>query len=141
MESMSFWLLYFLPSIIAWVRLRRGKPVCGSFGQLFFFNLIAGITVVGWILPMLNAFGYNPVPWMAMTYLKVFGVTRPVNTPQSGFGAPQGGSSGSPQGQVCGHCGGSGSMTCPQCQGSPSLMQSCFYCSRSGRVQCQYQHH
>ena len=150
MESMSFWLLYFLPSIIAWIRLRMGKTISGSFGQLFVVNLVTGLTVVGWILPMLFAFGYNPVPWMARTYLKVFGVTRPMNTSQSGFAAPQGGSSASPQGQVCGQCGGTGSMMCSQCQGrgswytqpmsadEVSQLQSCSYCMSSGHIQCPY---
>lgn len=150
MESMSIWLLYFLPSIIAWIRLRMGKTIPTPFGKLFVFNLFLAWTVVGWILAMLEAFGYNPVPWMAVKYLKVFGVTRPMNTPQSGFAAPQGGSSASPQGQVCGQCGGTGSIMCSHCQGRGSWytqptradevaqLQTCSYCMSSGHIRCPY---
>ena len=39
-----------------------GPPL--SLGFFILTNLVLGWTVVVWILLMINAFGYNPVPWV-----------------------------------------------------------------------------
>jgi hypothetical protein len=39
-NAMSQWFMYFLPSIVAWIRLRMGKTVPLPLGSIFFFNLI-----------------------------------------------------------------------------------------------------
>ena len=61
---MSQWAMYFLPSIVAWIRLRMGKKIHLSLGFLILLNLLVAWTVIGWILLMLNAFGYNPVTFI-----------------------------------------------------------------------------
>ena len=63
-SAMSQWAMYFLPSIVAWIRLRMGKTVPLKLGLFVLLNLMVAWTVVGWILLMINAFGYNPVPWV-----------------------------------------------------------------------------
>jgi hypothetical protein len=144
-SAMSQWFMYFLPSIVAWLRLRMGKQLPLSLGQIALFNLLLAWTVVGWILLMLNAFGYNPVPWVVpkiAKFLPASGLAGPVAVPQ--------GESFSSQGQLCGQCGGSGSMTCSQCQGRGSWytqpttayevaqLQTCGSCMSSGRIRCPY---
>ena len=69
-SAMSQWAMYFLPSIVAWIRLRMGKTVPLSLGFFILLNLTLGWTVVVWILLMINAFGYNPVPWVAFKLAK-----------------------------------------------------------------------
>ena len=58
-SAMSQWFMYFLPSIVAWIRLRMGKTVPLRFGFLVLMNLLIAWTVVGWILLMVNALGYT----------------------------------------------------------------------------------
>src|SRR5438132_8528743 len=65
-----FWVIYFAPTLIAWFRNRRGKPVFGSIGQIFVLNLLLGWTVVGWILTLANAFGLNPVACIVLRIFK-----------------------------------------------------------------------
>lgn len=144
-STMSQWFMYLLPTIVSWVQLRRGKQLPLTLGMIFFSNLFLGWTIVMWILLMLNAFGYNPVPWVAFKLAKVLpssGLAGPVSAPQTG--------SFSSQGQNCSQCGGSGSVTCSQCQGrgswytqptsadEVSQLQSCSYCMSSGRIRCPY---
>lgn len=147
-SALSQWFMYFLPTVVAWLRLRSGKTIPLSLGQMFLFNLMIAWTVVGWILLMINAFGYNPVPWIALRAAKVLsasglaGQAGPMTAPQAG--------SFSSQGQICSQCGGSGSMSCSQCQGrgswytqpmsanEVSQLQSCSYCMSSGRIRCPY---
>ncbi len=142
---MGQWFMYFLPTTVAWVRLRMGKQIPLSLGQIFFFNLLLAWTVVVWFLLMANAFGYNPVPWLVFKLAKLLPASGP-----GPMGTPQTGESFSSQGQVCSNCGGSGSMTCSQCQGRGSWytqptsaddvaqLQTCSYCMSSGRIQCPY---
>lgn len=145
-STMSQWFMYLLPTIGSWVQLRRGKKLPLTLGMIFFANLFLGWTIVMWILLMVNAFGYNPVPWVAVKVAKVLqtsGLAGPMN-------APQAAGSFSSQGQNCSQCGGSGSVTCSQCQGrgswytqpttayEVSQLQSCGACMSSGRIRCPY---
>ena len=144
-SAMSQWAMYFLPSIVAWIRLRMGKTVPLSLGFFIVLNLTLAWTVVVWILLMINAFGYNPVPWVVFKLAKFLPASgaAPMNVPQAP-GAP------SLQGQICGQCGGAGSVTCSHCQGRGSWytqpttahevaqLQSCSYCMSSGRIRCPY---
>lgn len=91
-SAMSQWFIYFLPSIVAWTRLRMGKAVPLSLGQIFVFNLLVAWTVVGWILLMANALGYNPIPWVVFKVLKFMpgGGGAAMNAPQApGFPLPK----------------------------------------------------
>jgi hypothetical protein len=116
--------------------------------MIVFLNVFLGWTIVIWILLMVNAFGYNPVPWVAFKVAKVLqasGMGGPVNVPQAA-----GPFSSSSQGQSCGQCGGSGSVMCSQCQGRGSWytqpttayevaqLQTCGTCMSSGRIRCPY---
>ena len=145
-NALGFWVLYFAPTLVAWYRTRRGKAVVGSVGQIFFFNLILGWTVVGWILYMAAAFGANPVAWFVLRFFK----------PASAAAMPfhqTGGSSGgghTPAAVSCSQCGGSGSMTCSSCGGRGSWyeaptsasgvaqLHTCPACASSGRSRCAY---
>lgn len=139
------WFIYFLPTIVFWIRKRMGKKVFGGTGFCFVCNLLLGWTIVVWILFMLNAFGYNPVAWVVLRLAKVMGNAGP--GPMS---VPQPAGSPSPQVNTCGQCGGTGSMTCSQCQGrgswytqpttahETSQLQTCSYCMSSGRIRCPY---
>lgn len=145
LSAMSQWFMYFLPSIVAWTRLRRGKTLPLSLGQIVVFNLLMAWTVIGWFLLMANALGYNPIPWVAFKLIKVLpgGGPGPVNAPQAAWGP-------SPQGRICGQCGGSGYVMCSPCQGRGSWytqpttasevaqLQTCSYCMSSGRIRCPY---
>ena len=143
--AMSQWFMYLLPTIVAWIRLRMGKPIVGSLGFLFVLNLFLGWTVVMWLLVMANALGYNPVPSVAMKVAKFL----PASGPAGPMTAPQAASFTS-QGQICGQCGGSGSTTCSQCQGrgswytqpttayEVSQLQTCGACMSSGHIRCPY---
>ena len=145
-SAMSQWAMYFLPSIVAWIRLRMGKTVPLSMGFFILVNLLLAWTVVVWIMLMLNAFGYNPVAWVVLKLARFLPATgaAPMTAPQAP-GAPSW-----QQGQVCGQCGGSGSVTCSHCQGrgswytqpttahEVSQLQSCSYCMSSGRIRCPY---
>jgi len=143
-STMLQWFMYFLPTIVSWVQLRRGKTLPLPLGMIFFSNLFLGWTVVMWILLMANAFGYNPVPWVAVKAAKVLqgaGLGVPMNAPQAAAASPS-------QGYHCGQCGGSGSVACSQCQGrgswytqpttafEVSQLQTCGYCMSSGRIRC-----
>lgn len=146
LNFMSQWFMYLLPSIALFIRKRMGKPLLMPLGFCVVWNLLLGWTVVVWILLMLNAFGINPVPWMAMTTLKLMGGFAggggPVGVP---MGADDGGSGGR---TPCGQCGGSGTVTCSHCQGrgswytqptsahEVSQLQTCSYCISSGRIRC-----
>ena len=138
-----FWVIYFAPTLIAWYRNRRGKPVFGSIGQIFVLNLLLGWTVVGWILTLANAFGLNPVAWIVLRLFKA---------------APSGPTKGLPRETAssftntvpCSSCGGSGSMTCSSCGGRGSWydaptgatgvaqLHTCSACVSSGRIRCTY---
>src|ERR1700682_4426134 len=104
-SAMSLWGMYFLPSVVAWIRLRMGKRVPLSLGFFILVNLTLAWTVVVWILLMINAFGYNPVPWVVFKLAKLLPASgaAPMNVPQAP-GAPF------PQGQISDQCGGTGSM-------------------------------
>ncbi len=142
-SALSQWFMYFLPSIVAWIRLRSGKKIPISFGRFFVMNFFLAWTVVVWILLMVNAFGLNPVPWVTLRLAKV------LPSGQGPMGAPQTADTSS-QGRMCGQCGGTGSMTCSHCQGRGSWytqpttahevaqMQTCSYCMSSGRIRCPY---
>ena len=143
--TMAQWFMYLLPTIVAWIRLRMGKPIVGSLGFLFVLNLFLGWTVVMWLLVMANALGYNPLPSVALKVAKLL----PAAGPAGPMSAAQTASFTS-QGQICGQCAGSGSMTCSQCQGrgswytqpttayEVSQLQTCGACMSSGRIRCAY---
>lgn len=144
LSAMSQWAIYFLPSIIAFIRIRRGKTVPIPMTLFLFSNLFLAWTVVVWILLMMNAFGLNPVPQVAIWLVKVLPKSggMPMNAPQE--------SGASPQRQLCGQCGGTGSMPCSQCQGrgqwysqptsanEVAQLQRCSHCMGSGRIRCPY---
>jgi hypothetical protein len=141
-SSLSQWVMYFLPTIVAVIRKRMGKPLPLSLGMFFFANLALAWTVVVWILLMINAFGLNPVPWLAVRLAKVLptGGPGPMAVPQEANAS----------GNACGNCSGTRSVTCPQCHGRGSWysqpttatgvaeLEGCNYCSRSGRIRCPY---
>ena len=143
-NAMSQWFMYFLPAIVALVRTRMGKSIPIPTWQLFLFNLTLAWTVVGWILAMIFAWGYNPVPWMAFTFLKLFpGAGSTTGGRQAGTASPSGG-----QGHLCSTCGGAGTVSCSQCGGrgtwytqptsanDVAQLEGCSYCMRSGRIRC-----
>ena len=45
-SAMSQWFMYFLPTIVAWVRLLMGKQLPLSLGQIALFNLLLAWTIV-----------------------------------------------------------------------------------------------
>ena len=146
-NALSQWFMYFLPTIVAWLRVRMGKKIVTSVRSVFFFNLLLGWTVIGWILMMADALGYDPILWVISKLIRFWpgGGAAPMNAPQTAWGP-------SSQGQICGQCGGSGYVVCPQCDGRPSWytepttaheiaqLQTCYYCSASGRIRCPYGH-
>jgi len=142
LRGLTFWLMYLAPTLIGWYRARSGKPVVGSIFQLLVFNLFLGWTVVGWFLSLANAFGRNPVAWIARRAVKVLPSGAPVNT----FGAATESSGMRP----CSACGATGQMTCSPCGGRGSWydppqgeygtaqLRTCGACLSSGRVRCAY---
>ena len=44
--AMSQWAMYFLPSIVAWIRLRMGNKIHLSFGFFILISLLLAWTVV-----------------------------------------------------------------------------------------------
>jgi hypothetical protein len=124
-SAMSQWFMYFLPTIVAWLRVRMGKKIVTSVGSIFFYNLILAWTGVMWIILMLNAFNLDPLQWVILKLVKFVprGGAAPMNAPQAAWGP-------SSQGQICGQCGGSGTVPCPQCQGPRQLVHSAHHCSR-----------
>ena len=46
--------LYFLPTIVACLRSKRNT------GAIFVTNLIVGWTFIGWVIPLIWAFTYEP---------------------------------------------------------------------------------
>jgi hypothetical protein len=142
---LSQWFFYLLPTIVFWFRQRAGKKVSGGIGFCFLCNLFLGWTVIVWILMMLNAFGSNAGAGVLYRVAKLFIKEGPGPT-----GVPQPAGSSSPQVNTCGQCGGTGSMSCSQCQGrgswytqpttayEASQLQTCGYCMSSGRIRCQY---
>ena len=144
-KTLSFWVLYFAPTLIAWYRSRNGQPILSSVGKIFLFDLLLGWTVVGWFLVLANAFGQNPVAWFVLRFGKY------LTTPAPGMGAQQGRMpSGSSSAAACGQCGGSGSTMCSSCGGRGSWyspptgesgvaqLQTCGACTSSGRLRCAY---
>ena len=143
-NALGFWVLYFAPTLIAWRRSKKGFHMDLPVRSSFLFNLMLGWTIVMWFLLLANAFGYNPVPWLAAKFLGLFGT----GGPQGGSAAPV--STGGASSTVCGHCGGTGLMTCTTCRGrgnwydAPTTasgvaqLQRCSACNGSGKVQCTY---
>ena len=144
-NALASWLVYFAPALVAWYRTRQGKPVFGSVGRIFAFNLLIGWTVIGWFLMMANAFGYNPVAWFVLRYAKYLIGSGPAAS------IPQGGPSlGAASAAICGQCGGSGTVMCTTCGGRGSWynppsgasgvaqLQTCTACTSSGRLRCPY---
>lgn len=85
-NGLTFWLSYFAPSLIAWYRVKNGKPIFGTVGQIVLYNLLIGWTVVGWFLMLANAFGYNPVAWFVLRFGKHLTTSGPA--PAGPRGAP-----------------------------------------------------
>ena len=142
MSALLFWILYFAPTLIASYRARNGKPVAGPVLNLFLFNLFLGWTVVGWLLPMANAFGKNPVPGIAKRLANVLPGGQTAN--------PNQGTTNSPAASSCSQCQGSGTLPCstcsargswydsPQGEHGSAQLRSCPACMSSGRLRCTY---
>jgi hypothetical protein len=143
-NGLSFWLLYFAPSLVAWYRVRHGGALVGSLGGIVIINFLIGWTVIGWFLMLANAFGVNPVAWVVLRFGHHLTTSGP---------APTGGQvplPGTPTDVLCGQCGGSGSMMCSSCGGRGSWynppsgasgvaqLQTCGACTSSGRLRCPY---
>ncbi len=145
MQGLIFCSCYFAPTLIAWFRARQGKAVVTSVGQLFWFNLLVGWTVIGWLLALANAFGRNPVAWVAPRLVKVLPAGPGGGRPQGNAGPFQGAGTDTAR---CNTCGGSGQMTCPTCRGQKGHWETpqtaegasrwapCSYCIGNGTVQC-----
>ena len=76
MKGLMFWLLYFAPALVGWYRVRQGKPLIYSIGQLFLFNLLIAWTVVGWFVLLANALGFNPVASLVPRLVKFLRTNR-----------------------------------------------------------------
>jgi len=147
MSTLFATLLYNAPWLIAWYRVRHGKPIVGTLGMLFVMNFFMGWTIVGWILPLANALGYNPVPYIAVPLAKL--MVQYGRVPGQGPAQGQGPANGSGP-NTCSACGGSGSMSCSSCgargswydapQGEHGVAQlrTCNACMSSGRLRCTY---
>jgi hypothetical protein len=145
-SAITFWLSYFAPSLIAWHRVKNGKPIVGSIGSIVVINFLIGWTVVGWLVMLANAFGYNPVAWFVLRYGKHLTTSAPGPAGSQG-GLPP---SGTPPATLCGQCSGSGFIKCSTCSGRGSWynppsgesgvaqLQTCTACSSSGRLRCPY---
>jgi hypothetical protein len=143
-NGLSFWFIYFAPTLIAWYRVRRGGAIIGSLLGIGFINLLIGWTVIGWFLMLANAFGINPVAWFVLRFGQHLPAARPAAVAGQSH-APSGSSS-----VMCGQCGGSGSITCSRCGGRGSWynpptgasgvaqLETCGTCSSSGRLRCPY---
>ena len=94
---MSQWAMYFLPSIVAFIRLRMGKKIHLSLGFLILLNLLVAWTVIGWILMMADALGYDPILWVISKLIRFWpgGGVAPMNAAQAAWGP-------SSPGQICG---------------------------------------
>jgi hypothetical protein len=140
----TFWIPYMAPTLIAWIRQRMGKPIVTSLTMIFMMNLFLGWTIVGWVLPLANAFNLNPVAWFVLCFAKVLPQGGPAGP------APQGtpDSPGAPA--VCSMCQGAGTVACsscggrgswyeaPQTAGGTAQLRTCPACVSSGRLRCSY---
>lgn len=130
--------VYMLPTIVAWYRRKEGKSIVIPLPMLGFMNFFLGWTIVGWLLPMANALGYNPVAAVAPKLADVLIKYGRVQGPPAAQGNAQASGGQGP----CGTCGGSGRSSCPSCGGSghswggDGQQHNCTYCIGSGRVQC-----
>ena len=143
LRGLIFWLMYLAPTLIAGYRAQSGKPVTGSILALFLFNLFLGWTVVAWFLSLANAFGRNPVAWVARRAVKGLPSGPPVNSTSGAVPTSSGL-------RACSQCGATGQMMCSTCGGRGSWydppqgeygtaqLRSCGACLSSGRIRCAY---
>ena len=146
-SGLSFALCYFAPTIVAWYRKRNGNLILGTLGQIFVLNLVTGLTILGWLLALANAFNRNPVGWIAVRLanpLIKYGRTGAPASSASGGGAR----AEPPSSMSCSACGGSRSVMCSSCGGRGSWynppttatgvaqLQTCPVCTSSGRIRC-----
>lgn len=129
---MSYWLIYFIPSLIAWLYKDRKSPLL----HIVLVNVLTGWTYIGWIVALAMIF---------IDERSLASSTRQSSTPQAEpFGQPnasQGPSS-------CGSCNGSGQQNCsscfgnrgqwhhPQTESGSSVWEQCSSCIGSGSMQC-----
>lgn len=137
MSTLSFWFMYFSPTLIAWYRVRHGKPIVLPLRTLFLFNLTLGWTVVAWLLSLANALGFNPVASVAQGLVKVL----PAGGSGAGPGPVDPGSSGT-QSKVCPACDAQGRAPCTACNGGGQRYEgaglvACSACQGSRTVFCQ----
>ena len=145
-NGLTFWLIYFAPTLVAWYRVRQGGAIVGRLGGIALINLLIGWTVIGWFLMLANAFGVNPVAWFVLRFGHHLTTSGPAPTGgQDNFPA-----SATATGVACGQCGGSGSVMCSSCGGRGSWynaptgaagvaqLQTCGACTSSGRLRCPY---
>jgi len=144
LNVLSQWAVYFAPTLVAWFRMRQGKSIVLPFGSFVLMNLALAWTVLVWLLLIANAFGYNPVPSIALRLFKIL----PKAEPGVAMSMAQEESSSASQRRACGQCGGAGSVACSHCQGHGSRytqpttahevaqLRTCGYCTSSGRIRC-----
>ncbi len=137
MGGLTFLIFYLSPTLIAWYRAQQGKSIVLPLGKLFFFNLVLGWTVVGWVLALANAFGFNPIAPVARAMAKGMapGGVAAMNP------GPMTSESGNLLGRTCPTCGGQGRMTCTGCNGSGQRYEgagltTCSLCLGQRTVQC-----
>lgn len=149
MYLFTFWLPYLIPFWIALYRKRHGKLVIGSLGSIFVLNFFLGWLVVGWLLALANALGWNPVAWFVLKFFKAPPGGAAGYAPQGGAPMPgMGGYNPAAAPQPCMACGGSGRVRCSTCSGRGSWydqpttangvaqLRTCPACMSSGFVTC-----
>ena len=140
-EGLTFAVCYFLPTIFAFVRKVPDKWAC------FWFNLITGITILGWFFAWVYPFPVLRRYFQGFVRVFAGGLIKYGNTGAMPSPRPLAGSAGAPRQSVCPN-GADGRMRCPQClgkgtwyeppttaNGAPLLIR-CPYCLGNGTVQC-----
>jgi Superinfection immunity protein len=136
-KGLIFWLAYFSPSIVGFIR-KVEKP-----WALLLLNALAGWTIVGWFMSWTYVF-----PWARALFQRfIIAIAGGTKAAGGGPGPMNAAADGSQAQRTCPN-GANGRMTCRQCQGKGSWYQApttatgtaelarCSYCSGSGNVQC-----
>jgi hypothetical protein len=139
MSDFTFLVVYLSPTLIGWYRARQGKATVLPLKQLFLFNLFLGWTVVGWVLALANALGFNPIAPLAQRLAKGLSAG---GAPGMGPAGSDGSGSSSTLGRTCPTCNGQGRMTCAACNGSGQRYEgaglvTCSLCQGQRTVQCR----
>jgi hypothetical protein len=121
------WLVgYFIPTLLAWVIVKRVNPSF-KLGRLFILNLLTAWTVVGWFVCLVYPFLQN------RELLNRGGSYSPASAP-AGWDPPQGST------VPCRNCVG-GWLQCMPCTGRGGRevgwqWQACTACTASGKIRC-----